>query len=59
MNINEFERTKPTKTYTNIKELKSLLSGYETSAPPDASNIWMAAIKSKVNELEDNFLKGS
>lgn len=58
MNINEFERTKPSETRKNIQELKELLRGYKETSPPDASNIWMAAIQVKIKELEDNFIRG-
>lgn len=57
-NISEFERTKPKETYKNLRELRGLLDGYIQTLPSSAGNIWAAAIRAKLNELEANFLKG-
>lgn len=59
MNISEFERTKPRKTYALIKTLQEFAEEViEKDRKYETYNTSMYYVAAKLKELEESFLKG-
>jgi hypothetical protein len=60
MNINEFERTKPTKTFKRIKELEKLIKEEQFKTENLYANriATLDSMLKAVTDLKETFLKG-
>lgn len=59
MNVSEFERNKPKKTYSKIKEIQDYVDSYiDLNRDKNEYNIQLYKLKTDLQELLSIFLRG-